>query len=275
VPIPLSAAEVENDGGHAYRVHRLDANTDWLAQLAQTYVALRTECAVPITTVSLDGVDFVDGAGVLARLTGACLPFRRDDNFDVVRSDMGETLAYAALEQSDGTSIGCKSVRDRELRQAPGRGIDVVGVEPGPKLTLVLGEVKVSDEAKCPPKVVDKAKDGLRKQHLAHMADRQATADKIWDQSRRVNDAALRDKLFASALLFENERWDQLRVVACCVLVRSNARYAVGDLGSFRSSPADYAPADVRFIVITTPDAVEATVKTWHGLLKQAQEEAA
>jgi len=62
----------------------------------------------------------IDDKGVLARLKGACVPFRREDNFDVVRSDFGETLAYALLEQTDGTAIGYKSVRDRETHTITG-----------------------------------------------------------------------------------------------------------------------------------------------------------
>jgi len=150
-----------------------------------------------------------------------------------------------------------------------------VGVEAGEKLTLVLGEVKVSDEKKCPPRVVDKARDGLRRQHLAHMKDRKATAKKIWDQSRRVGNGSIRDKLFIAALLLENNRFDLLRIVACCVLVRSGARFSHGDFGTFRSAPADYLPAEVRFLAIVLPEVIEDTSKVWYALLAKAQTEVA
>jgi hypothetical protein len=183
---------------------------------------------------------------------------------------MGEVLGYELLEQEYQTRIGYKSVRDRELPQLPGRGIDVIGVEletPGAdgklRLRLLLGEVKVSDENRCPPRVVDANDDSLREQHRAHMAERGHTVSKVFQQAQRTIDSGARDLLFAAGLFLEREAWERVRVIACSVLVRSQRRCADGDCGTFYESPGDYAPATVRFLTIELPEDVETTVTKW------------
>jgi hypothetical protein len=270
--MPLSVSVVENAdiGEQCYRAVTLDDDPQWLAVIADEYVRLRSECVLPPCEVTLDGVQILSVARLQERLGAATLPFRRQDSFDVVRSDLGETVAYMLLEQEYRTAIGYKSVRDRETIQQPGRGLDVVGVESGDIFTLVIAEVKVSDERANPPQVVDRSDDSLRSQHAGHLADPPATAKKIWNQSRHVLDKDVRNSLFAAALLFEERRWDRLRLVACCVLLRPRECYAAADFGSFHETPEDYAPAQLRFMVVCLPDArVETTVAAWYDLVKQ------
>jgi hypothetical protein len=182
-----------------------------------------------------------------------------------VRSDFGETLAYVLLEDQFGTLIGYKGVRDRETIQQVGRGIDIVGVEEGDPLLLLLGEVKVSDESASPPQVVDKTADCLQVQHLKHIGERQITAKKIWDQSRHVTDKDIRDRLFTAALYFESERWDKLQLISCSVLVRPEQKYSDRDFGSFRDAPSDYCPARIRFIIFCVPgDSIESIIQDWY-----------
>src|SRR5207237_641083 len=77
--------------------------------------------------------------------------------------DFAETISYCLLADVFKTRFGYKSLRDRELVQLTGRGIDAIGieVEENGDIRLVLGETKLSDEAKSPPAVVDKGDDCL------------------------------------------------------------------------------------------------------------------
>lgn len=272
VPVSFQRTDTEDVGEHCYRVHAPDPESDWMEELAQEYVDLRTACGTPLVDVSLDGLENVVDVGALrARLQAATIPRRRRGNFDVVRSDFGETMAYSLLEQEYGTQFGYKGVRDRELVQQPGRGIDAVGVEDGAKLTLVLGETKVSDEDRCPPRVVDENEDSMRNQHLGHMEDRVVTANKLLDWGRRIADPELQERFFRAALLLERDMWDHLRVVACCVLVRPAARFAKGDYGTFYTNADDFAPANVRFLTVCLPEGVEPVVQTWYEVVGRTE----
>lgn len=250
-------------GGHHYRCYEV-LDPDWLGQLAAEYVALRTECNFPVQPVQADGIDILDTAGVQARLQAATVPISTGGNFDVVRADLGEVLTYMIFQAEYGTSFGYKQVRDRELIQFPGRGIDAVGFDPHEqRVILCLGEAKVSNAASSPPGVVDAADDSMRNQHLGHLADLQATANKLWDLGRRARSPAQQNLFFYAALCFENASLDDIDVIAGCVLVRPAARYATSDFGTFRSTPADFSPANIRFLIIRIPDDVDVTVNAF------------
>jgi hypothetical protein len=273
VPVPFTPPTIEDKDGHTFRANSPDGATDWLDQVARNYIDLRACCATPLRDISLDGIDGWDLSRLKARVQQATIPQYKGGNFDVVRSDFGEVLLYGLLEQLYRTELGYKSVRDRELTQLPGRSIDAVGVEGaiGAGLTLVLGEAKVSDDKSQPPAVVDKKEDSLRNQFLAHLKERETTTNKVVDQARRVLDPDLRDRFFAAALLFEEQRFDQIRVVACAVLVRSNALAAKADYGSFAKKPKDFGPATIRFHRVLLPAAVDEIVKLWHDAIKRVE----
>jgi hypothetical protein len=176
------------------------------------------------------------------------------------------------LEQSYGTRFGYKGVQDRELIYLPGRGIDAVGVENGNQLSLVLGEVKVSNENASPPQVVDYSDDSLKHQHRGHLGDLDTTKTKVWDLTRRASEVETRDLLFQAALYLDEERWDSLTLIACCFMIRPQGRYKEADFGSFKRSPRDYAPATVRFLVFCTPEDIETTVQNWYSTVEQTEE---
>ena len=260
--------------GHSFRALKLDDDSEWINPVAVEYVRLRSECAQPLADISLDGIEVLSVDRISKRLEDATIPVRRFDNFDVVRSDFGEMLCYMLLEQEYETRFGYKSIRDRETTQLPGRGIDAVGIEEGSDgdlLTLVLGEVKVSDEAASPPQVVDRGEHCLRNQHLSHLRKPVATAKKIWDMSRRSPDSSAQALLFTAALYLEENRWDKLRLIACCVLVRPRCKYTKADFGSFQQCPDDYKPALIRFLVVCIPDDVEKVVQNWYATIKRTE----
>lgn len=274
--LPLSLIIDEFQDNHQFRVYSLDTDNVCLEALASTYRELRTECDYPLEDISLDGIVALNVESIRKRLLKAAVPminWHPNPSFDVVRSDFGETLSYLILQEQYKTEFGYKSIRDREVIQLTGRGIDAVGIEEEGILTLVLGEVKVSNDKSSPPSVVDKSNDCLREQHLNHISDMENTAKKIWDLSRRARVPRLQKLFQAAAFLLEEGMLDKLNLVVCSVLVRPKELFQKTDFGSFQSSPIDYDPARVRFLIICIPDDVSTCVTNWYELVKQASEE--
>jgi hypothetical protein len=263
--------ETLDSGGHEYRVLGPDVSYDWLKELAEEYINLRTACARPLSEISVDGIGVLSTENLLKRLKTATVPVRRADNFDVVRSDFGEVLSYLLLERHYGVSFGYKSVRDREIAQSPGRGIDALGIEDGEQITLVLGETKVSADKVSPPGVVDKSDDCLSRQHVGHISDLQQTAKKIWDTARRVPDPDLRAKYMTAAFLLEDGHIEKLKIIGCCTLVRPTQHYTIADFGSFRKNPSKYMPAQIRFLIVRLADGIEEVVKQWYEIVQDLE----
>lgn len=261
---PFHLVDSQQAAAHEYRVYEPDTKGDWIATVAREYRGLRTATAVPLSSITVEGIDALSVDAIKKHLARTMIPHPRNDNFDVLRSDFGETIAYMILETSDKTEIGYKGIRDRETIDQPDRGIDIVGIEGalevGSVLTLLIGEVKVSGDRSCPPAVVDSAQDSLRNQHKHHLKKRAETARKIFNKARQVTDADVQQKLMLAAYILENDKLEHLRVVACCVLVRPSAISNPADCGTFRNSPGDYAPADIRFLTVRIPGDVDSTV---------------
>ncbi|HEY4023840.1 MAG TPA: hypothetical protein VGM75_34510 [Pseudonocardiaceae bacterium] len=261
-PVPLDSlfviAEQHDVGEHQLRVLE-PASADWLAVLAEEYRRLRTIASYRATALSFDGLDLaVDEVARILR--AATVPHYEPGNFGVVRSDLAEVILGLIGEQLYGSRYGYRSVTDRELVQRPGRGIDQIGVEidqAATRLTLVLGEAKVSTEQKSPPGVVDRGGDCLRAQHLAHLHNRDVTADKVWAASRRCADPETQELLRLAAELFRRHLDDKIRVVASSLMVRPSTARTPRDFGTFHTASADFRPAHIRFLLIRVPGDVD------------------
>lgn len=268
MPSQFTAAVALDAEPHHFRIIEPAAGDGWLEELATEYKKLRTECRHALDVVKVDGITVVDTQKLKARLEKACIPEYAAGSLSVSRSDFGETISQVVLERDYGTRFGYKSLRDRELVQLPGRGIDAVGLEEeGELLTLVLGETKVSDEAKNPPQVVDKKTDSLSKQHLHHLGELGATSNKLWNISRFCPTQETQQLFLRACLLFDEQRWDLLKLVVACVLVRPKSKCHEKDFGKLRKTPKAVTPATIRFIIARVPDELDATVQRWHGLL--------
>lgn len=254
---------------HHFSTHEPEDFAAWIRVVADEYVRLRTTFAAPLPDVfDFPGLGSFSGAAIKARVALATVPEQdyHKKNFSVLRSDLSEVAAYMLLERTFGTEIAFKLVRDRELTQLPGRGIDAIGIEMSDKHVIVLTEVKFSTET-CrdgkAPQVVDTSPDGMRNQHLGHIAERTDTVNKLMDCARRASTDSERDNLLAAAVYLENEVWNEVDLVSCCVLVRPKDCYTVADFGSFRQSPLDYEPANVRFLVWKLPGTMENILEAW------------
>lgn len=261
-------------GNHEFRVLDLGPGSEWRDSVAEEYSRLRSETILPITEELFEGIDVLDTTRVRRQILSAELPERRGGNFDVLRSDLGEVLAYVLLAEEYGTQFGYMGVRDRELVALPGRGIDCIGVEVDGVLRLILGEVKVSDDSMTPPRVVDAADDSLYGQHTAHMSDLSVTSKKVTSAARRARSQEAMVGLLLAADRLEVRDFSNLELSCFSCLVRSAGRYEQGDFGTFASEPDSLVPASVRFAIIRTPSAIEDEVDAFAALLRPALEEA-
>jgi len=262
---------------HHFRVYEPSdsSNSDWLSHLAQEYIRLLTYRETASRRIAANQSDLqMDVSRIQKYLRRASIPKYKDGNFNVVRSDFGELLCYMLLERDYGTAFAAKSICYRELRDSPGRGIDAIGIESdiGGLLTLVLCEVKVSDEKKSPPQVVDDSNDGLSKQHCHHLDNLdEATKDKVWRAAKLTRDDDTAALLEAAAAILEEKRLDQLRIIISCVLIRPRTKYTQADFGSFRKEPKKYDPAAIRFLLACIPDNTDVIIKQWYDVVEKTE----
>jgi len=141
-------------------------------------------------------------------------------------------------------------IRERERSDMPGRGIDLVGVEEGSLYTVVLCEVKVSEEDGRIPQVVDSSEDSLSKQLCKHMTERTSTSRRLWESVRRTRDTNSLALITKVAVLWQREEWQRLRIFCCGVLVRPTEKYNIRDFGTLRQNPEILDPAFLRFLII-------------------------
>jgi hypothetical protein len=260
---------------HHFRVYEAISNgsEDWLEPLAEEYVRVLTDRATRLKSIKISEDTDMDMSRLKHYMIKASIPKYELGNFNVVRSDFGELLCYMLLEQDYGTMFGEKSISGRELRDRPGRGIDAIGVEESDLLTLVLCEVKVSDEQSSPPGVVDSGRECLSRQHHSHMDNlKKETKDKVWRAVSKTRNQGIADLLATAAVRLEENRFDEVRIIVCSVLVRPKAKHKLTDFGSFRANPARYSPAIIRFLVACIPGDVDDIIKNWHNILQKKTE---
>lgn len=179
---------------------------------------------------------------------------------------MGEVLAYMLLTQEYGTLIGYKSVRDRELIDLPGRGIDVIGVENGEKIRLILGEVKVSN-AEDSSNVVDYNDDAISKSLEKHIQQHGITSRKLWSIIPRTRDIHFREMLEVAALYWDHKMWTHLSVICSGILVRPEEKYKKEEFGKLIKEPKLVDPAKVRFLIICMQNDLEDLADQLHRLI--------
>lgn len=256
-------AETHDDDPHEFHILE-PAHVNWLYDLATKYRELRTYCDLPLGDIRLDGVTVLSTEALQMRMIDAAVPVRRGGNFDVVRSDFGEVALAVYGEEAYGYSYGYRSVRDRELVQFPGRGIDQIGVaatKNPTKILVALGEAKVSSDQRSPPGVVDTSDDCLRIQHLHHLSNLAATADKVLLAARRCADPSTQELMLIAAELLRQKKFDNLTVCCHSFVARPASLAVVSDCGSFKLDPSAYAPGLVRFTLLRLPaDDMEAII---------------
>ena len=93
---------------------------------------------------------------------------------DIYRSDLGELLMTyyfeEKLEEKERFVIPLKNISFREKENMPGRGFDAIGYrkENDGRVSVLIGEAKVSNQKQNPPAVVDINNDSLYKSQKMH-----------------------------------------------------------------------------------------------------------
>ena len=270
--LELEIIEDFSDKEQEFKTWKLVDNTTCLATLSNEYRTLRTVCKTPLNQVNVEGIGVVNTTQIKSYLEPKTIPFRQKGSFDVVRSDIGETLAYILLEQNYGTQIGSKGVQNRELVQSVSRGIDVVGVENNGILTLVLGEAKVSNQDRNPPDVVDTNRDSISKTLRAHIKNHQETSRKIWDVIRKCENPVIKDLLLAAAIYWDEKMWSFLRIICCGILVRPLNKYSTKDFGLLKGDPGLLSPAKVRFLIVCVNDDLDNFVSEFYRMVIEKED---
>lgn len=265
---PLFYSVEERAGAHTYFVSDPQAGADWLASLAKEYVHLRSGFQVPLKEEDIaglfDGIEDFGKDSLIVQLRRAGIPTTgQGTNFDTLRSDLGELISYHLLGLEFPIQFAYLSIRDRELIERVGRGIDAIGVFDGDPIGLVLSETKVSDEAKSPPRVVDNTDDCLCKQHLAHIGDLGKTSKKVFDSGRRATDKAVRDLFLQAYAYLSSGNLSRIKIVVSSILVRPEKKHKETDFGSFKSNPGQFTPAVVRFWAVRVHANIDAVVQEW------------
>lgn len=261
----------DSEAKHTFRTIEPKELQTWLEALAEEYVALRTATETQLTPISVKGLGLFKTEDLEELLKASVVPAPKMGSLSITRSDLSELASYIILEDEYNTQIGLKLIRDRELIDAPGRGIDVVGIESETEddISLVLTEVKFSDEGKAPPQVVQPGKDSLKKQHYAHVREKERTFSKLMDCGRKVRDEKLKNLYFKAALLFRAQHWDSLNLTYCSVLVRPAAKYSEDDFGCFRKEPGSFDPGVIRFVILRLPGDMKQILDSWHAVVKE------
>ncbi|MFI7309008.1 Hachiman antiphage defense system protein HamA [Streptomyces hygroscopicus] len=160
----------------------------------------------------------------------------RGKHFDVQRSEFGEILAAEALKQIFGTAIPASRIRHKEIPDQQTRGADVIGLENERQkvVTLVLGEVKGSQDRKAPPGVVS----GMEKKLLELVGSRRALLQELcWLRDYSDEEfAGVCSRIHASFVL----RRDHLEFVLAPLLVRTANTHHEDDPGRFKTDPEDF-----------------------------------
>lgn len=160
----------------------------------------------------------------------------RSQHLDVQRSEFGEIVASEVLKQVFGTLIPASRIAHKEIPDQQTRGADVMGLE-GVELarpTLVVGEVKGSQDRKSPPSVVGEM---VSKLEALSKNRRAMLQELVWlrDYSDEEH-AQICARIHTSFLL----RKDYFEMVLSPLLVRSDSTHQANDAGVFKSDPTRF-----------------------------------
>ncbi|MFC9405812.1 Hachiman antiphage defense system protein HamA [[Kitasatospora] papulosa] len=157
----------------------------------------------------------------------------RKKDLDVQRSEFGEILASEALKQIFGTAIPASRIRYKEIPDQQTRGADVIGLEDidQPSVSLILGEVKGSQDKKSPPGVVS----GMEKKLGELIGNRRALLQELCWLRDHAEDgyAEACSRLHASFIL----KREKFKIVLTPLLVRTSDTHNEKDAGGFKSNP--------------------------------------
>ncbi|MGW4168978.1 hypothetical protein ACWEGX_18835 [Streptomyces chartreusis] len=170
------------------------------------------------------------------------------------RNEVAEILAYDALQELHKVVIPASRIREKEVSGQPTRGVDIFALILHPKVRAVISEVKASSDTATPPGVVGVGDDSMHAQTKKRLKDRKTLVAELNWAHKHTSDEMKVNVAKALILLSRN---DAEPPVAAPVLVRPMERYRDTDFGCFKEAPEEYAPAQVRFLVLRLPSSLE------------------
>lgn len=261
--VVFDLVEHAEDGDHTFAVFDCQAGEgeDLADLLAETIRALYVD-AERLRDVLISAMKDADSVANVAaieetiqRTLTAAIPEPSTHpipQLDVARNELAEALAHLAFAEVHGTVIPAPRIRNKEVGNQPSRGRDLLGLEEAPLLALI-SEMKASEEAASPPGVVGVGASSLRGQFLGFLAEKDALlAELNWALKHADPE---HQGLIAKAMLAHTA--GTLPVCAAPVLVRPINIRGADEFGTFKENPGDFAPARIRFLVLTVNAALD------------------
>ncbi|MBN1328047.1 MAG: hypothetical protein JXA54_01125 [Candidatus Heimdallarchaeota archaeon] len=175
---------------------------------------------------------------------------------DIYRSDLGELLMTYYFEEKIDTKsrfiIPLKNITYRERSDLPGRGLDAIGYRVDEdKISILLGEAKVSDDQKSPPAVVDKNKDSIYRTHKKHNDKLDVVIERLTDYCRRLG-AKDAEIVGLVILCMESNKKDLYSLTFGSTLIRDfKCVNDQSDFGKLKTNVNEFSPNKIHFSIIS------------------------
>jgi hypothetical protein len=194
---------------------------------------------------------------------------------NIYRSDLGELLmTYYFEEKLDSESkfiIPLKNITFRERADMPGRGLDAIGYRvDSDKITVLLGEAKVSHERKSPPSVVDKTEDSIYKTHKKHNDNIDVIIERLTDYCRRLGTSDA-EMIGLVILSMKANKKDVYSLTFGSTLIRDfKCVNESSDFGKMKTNIEEFTPNKIHFSILSfTEKEISETVELF---FKKVQE---
>lgn len=248
---------------HSFSVYDWEDSEDWIDRLIERFSPLVREYYLnyeelkrELNKVLSDETDFTrqDIDTCLDVCLSAGIPDpavdRKKEQLRTYRSDFAEILAMVCLEELFDTNIPVKGIRYREIQEAPGRGIDIIGYEEKAGIIhLILCEVKGSSSSKNPPACVSGNNDSIEKQLLSCITDKKKTLNRLSAIFAKCD----KDQKFLMAriiLSWQMQRNDKMKIILCPFLLREREKYKEEDFKFLQHKLELYHPGVIRFLIV-------------------------
>ncbi|MBD2817971.1 hypothetical protein ID867_08650 [Streptomyces parvulus] len=251
-------------GEHIFECYDVTADDDLIDEVAQIVAELYVDPDTLMDSLRRASADLdsVASSSELASLMGevaaAVIPQMDLDaervHLQTPRNEVAEILAFDVLRQIHEFLIPASRIREKEISQAPTRGLDIFALMMTPKVRAVICEVKASSSSASPPAVVGAGDDSMHAQTKKRLKDHQALlAELTW--AHKHTTVNLRGEVARALILLS--RKDAEPPIAAPVLVRPMDKHGADDFGCFAEAPEEYGPAQVRFSIIRIPGTLE------------------
>lgn len=193
---------------------------------------------------------------------------------DIYRSDLGELLLTYYFEdklpEAERFIIPHKNITNRELAAQPGRGLDAVGYRvDNDRISLLIGEGKVSHQQKNPPDVVDYTADSIFNTQTKFKNNKDLLINRLSDYSRNLTDEAA-EKIGLVLLLLDFGKESEFDLVFGCALLRDVSCVKINeDYGKFYTQQTDFDPHHITFCIMSLDTNVKDTIDLFYNKVQE------